>query len=195
MVKLTFKRAKEKTLLGDSVYKTNLSNIEQLPTTKHFLLYSSIIHVNWSSYSIVDLLYYRLPYTVLSLHDACLCHTTSVGCVTSSVSWRAHTGFFLWCKWTRMKCEECFKMSFPWWRNCTTVHDTENIASICSGDLMKKKKLLGIGASPWKHSGGFCLCECQLPTKPVRLVGLVWVTQWQRSHRHSVYKSESRHVL
>lgn len=63
LVKLTFKRAKKKkTLFGDAVYKTDLSNIEQLPTTELYLLYSSIIHVNRSIYMIVNVLYYRFPY-------------------------------------------------------------------------------------------------------------------------------------
>lgn len=48
------------------IKKTDLSNNEQLPTTKVFLLYSSIIRVNRSIYVIVNVLYYRFPYSVLS---------------------------------------------------------------------------------------------------------------------------------
>lgn len=62
------KGGKKTTLFGDAVYKTDLSNIEQLPATKLFLLYSSIIPVNRSMYIIVNVLYYRFPHTVLSLY-------------------------------------------------------------------------------------------------------------------------------
>lgn len=69
------KKQKNKTLFGDTVYKTDLSNIEQLPSTELYLLYSSIIHVNRSIYVIVNLIYYRFPYTVLSLYITYICAT------------------------------------------------------------------------------------------------------------------------
>lgn len=58
------KGKKETTLFADAVYKTDLSNIEQLPASKLSLLYSSIIHVNRSMYIIVNVLFYRFPHTL-----------------------------------------------------------------------------------------------------------------------------------
>lgn len=74
LLKLTFKRAK-KTPTLDDVYKTNFQILMTLPTTKLFLLYRSIIRVNSSI--IVDVLFYRFPYTVVLINP-----TTPVTCVS-----------------------------------------------------------------------------------------------------------------
>lgn len=77
-----------------------------------------------------------------------------------------------------------------------TAKDTENMASVCCNDIIKKK-LLGIGASPRKQSGAIVGVNAISPLNWDSQSGLLdrSETGQSGSQRHSMYKEESRSVM